>query len=180
MSSAKWQQHDDVIQWKHFPRYWPFVQGIHRSLMNSPHKGQWCGALMFSLIWASVNAWVNNLEASDLRCHHAHYDVSVMFCFVLSVLTDTNMHHQEVISKQISCVTSRKICCLTNMGIPITKIRQSHDHTIFIMEISIPVKKILIMKLPPHLTEWRQHNNVYYKTFSMHSCDQKSHKRRYI
>ena len=23
--------HDDVIEWKHFPRYWPFVRGIHRS-----------------------------------------------------------------------------------------------------------------------------------------------------
>ena len=23
--------HDDVIKWKHFPRYWPFVRGIHRS-----------------------------------------------------------------------------------------------------------------------------------------------------
>ena len=41
--------HDDVIKWKHFPRYWPFVRGIHRSPVNSPHKGQWRGALMFSL-----------------------------------------------------------------------------------------------------------------------------------
>ena len=32
--------HDDVIKWKHFPRYWPFVRGIHRSTVNSPHKGQ--------------------------------------------------------------------------------------------------------------------------------------------
>ena len=32
--------HDDVIKWKHFPCYWPFVQGIHRSPVNSPHKGQ--------------------------------------------------------------------------------------------------------------------------------------------
>ena len=32
--------HDDVIKWKHFLRYWPFVRGIHRSLVNSPHKGQ--------------------------------------------------------------------------------------------------------------------------------------------
>ena len=40
--------HDDVIKWKHFPRYCPFVRGIHRSPMNSPHKGQWRGALMFS------------------------------------------------------------------------------------------------------------------------------------
>ena len=41
--------HDDVIKWKHFPRHWPFVRGIHRS-PNSPHKGQWRGTLMFSLI----------------------------------------------------------------------------------------------------------------------------------
>ena len=39
--------HDYVIKWKHFPRYWPFVRGIHRSSVNSPHKGQWRGALMF-------------------------------------------------------------------------------------------------------------------------------------
>ena len=32
--------HDDVIKWKHFPRYWPFVRGIHPSPVNSPHKGQ--------------------------------------------------------------------------------------------------------------------------------------------
>ena len=31
--------HDDVIKWKHLPRYWPFVRGIHRSPVNSPHKG---------------------------------------------------------------------------------------------------------------------------------------------
>ena len=43
---------DDVIKWKRFPRYWPFVRGIHRSPMNSPHKGQWRGSLMFSLICA--------------------------------------------------------------------------------------------------------------------------------
>ena len=43
------KQHDDVIKWKHFPRYWPFVRGIHRSPVNSPYKGQWRGALMFFL-----------------------------------------------------------------------------------------------------------------------------------
>ena len=43
-------QHDDVIKWKHFPRYWPFVRGIHQSPVNYLHKGQWRGALMFSLI----------------------------------------------------------------------------------------------------------------------------------
>ena len=71
--------HDDVIKWKHFPRYWPFVRGIHRSPVNSPHKGQWRGALMFSLICARINGWVNNREAGDLRCYRAHYDVIVMW-----------------------------------------------------------------------------------------------------
>ena len=50
--------HDDVIKWKHFPHYWPFVRGIHRSPVNSPHKGQWRGALMFSLICVWINGWV--------------------------------------------------------------------------------------------------------------------------
>ena len=57
----------DVIKWKHFPRYWPFVRGIQRSPGNSPHKGLWRGASMFSLICVWINGWVNNREAGDLR-----------------------------------------------------------------------------------------------------------------
>ena len=74
--AATWErrEHDDVIKWKQFSRYWPFVRGIHRS----PHKGQWRGALMFSLICAWINGWVNNGEAGDLIRHRAHYDVTVM------------------------------------------------------------------------------------------------------
>ena len=64
---------DDVIKWKHFPRYWPFVGPV-----NAPHKGQWCGTLMFSLICIWINGWVNNRETGDLRRYHAHYDVTVM------------------------------------------------------------------------------------------------------
>ena len=71
--------HDDVIKWKHFPRYWPFLRGIHRSPVNSPHRGQWRRALMFSLICAWINGWVNNGEAGDLRRHRAHYAVTVMW-----------------------------------------------------------------------------------------------------
>ena len=71
--------HDDVIKWKHFPRYWPFVRGIHRSPVNSLQKGQWRRAFMFSLIWTWGNLWVNNSEAGDLRRYRTHYDVIVMF-----------------------------------------------------------------------------------------------------
>ena len=46
--------------------------------VNSPHKGQWRGALLFSLIYAWINDWVNNREAGDLRRQRDHYDVIVM------------------------------------------------------------------------------------------------------
>ena len=52
------RSHNDVIKWKHPPRYWPFVRGIHRSPVNSPHKGQWRGAFMLSLNCAWINRWV--------------------------------------------------------------------------------------------------------------------------
>ena len=73
-----WGLHDDVIKWNHFPRYWPFVRGIHRSPVNSPHKGQWRGALIFSSSCAWINDCVNNREAGDVRRYRAHYDVTVM------------------------------------------------------------------------------------------------------
>ena len=79
----KWRKmfrlHDDVIKWKHFPRNWPFLRGIHRSPGNSPHKGQWRGALMISLICVWINDWVNNRKAGDLRRYRGHYDVIVMY-----------------------------------------------------------------------------------------------------
>ena len=63
--------HDDVIKWRYLPRYWPFLQGIHRSPVNSPHKGQWRGALMW-------NGWVHNRHAGDLRRHRTHCDATLM------------------------------------------------------------------------------------------------------
>ena len=98
--------YDDVIKWKHFPRYWPFVWGIHRSPVNSPPKGQWRGALIFSLICAWTNGWSNTRDDGDLRGHRADYDVTVMNrSFVIMVsrcktsgndlkgLWDTSGHH---------------------------------------------------------------------------------------
>ena len=73
--------HNDVIKWKYFPRYYPFVRGIHRWPVNSPHKGQWGGALVCSSICDWTNDWANNRDVGDLRRHCAHYDVTVMIIF---------------------------------------------------------------------------------------------------
>ena len=68
-----------------FSRYWPFVRGIHRSPVNSRHKGQWRGALVFSLISTRINGWVNNEGVGDLRRYGTHYDVTVMSTTVSSL-----------------------------------------------------------------------------------------------
>ena len=103
--------HDDVIKWKHFPRYWPFVRGIHRSPVNSPHKGQWRGALMFTLIYVWINGCVSNRAAGDLRRYCAHYGVTVMCyrvhfaCFLIPFrLWISNCYNESLLSQ---CNTSR-------------------------------------------------------------------------
>ena len=72
------------LWWRHqmetFPALRAICAGIHRSSVNSLHlhKGQWRRALIFSLISAWINIWVNNREAGDLTRYGAHYDVIVM------------------------------------------------------------------------------------------------------
>ena len=69
--------------------------------MNSPHKGQWHGDLMFPLICVWTNGWVNNRYAGYLRRHRAHYGVPVMrtgyqvqesksHCLFLNLVSDIN------------------------------------------------------------------------------------------
>ena len=65
----------------------PLCGGIHRSSVNSPHKGHWSGALMFSLILTWINGWENNREAGDMIRHCAHYDVTVMLLIPQPVVT---------------------------------------------------------------------------------------------
>ena len=85
MGLKQWQQsavsstiYDDVIKWNHFPCCWSFVRGIQPRPMDSPHKGQRRGALIFYLICVWTNGLANNRDAGGLRRHRAHYHVTVM------------------------------------------------------------------------------------------------------
>ena len=71
--------HDDVIKWKHFPRYWPFVRGIHQPAefptqrpvtrsfdvffdlrLNKPLSKQswvWWFETLPAPLWRHSNAW---------------------------------------------------------------------------------------------------------------------------
>ena len=70
------KSYNDVIKWNLFPRDWPFVREIHVSPVNSPHKGQWHEALVFSLICTWINVWVNNRQTGEQRRLRANYDRS--------------------------------------------------------------------------------------------------------
>ena len=132
--------HDDVIKWKHFPCYWPCVRGIHRSPVNSPHKGQWRRVSMFALICA----WVNNGKAGALRRHRAHYDFTVKVCVTWVYIVrdcdweswegwnlnpfltfkrekhqifDTILHHQDVILYKLHTHFHNKSCFIVEFDI---------------------------------------------------------------
>ena len=93
ITDQRWPYHDDLINWKHFPHYWPFVTGIHRSPVDSPHKGQWRRALMFFVICAWANGWANKRGAGDMKRHHAHYDVTVMGDVMSHYWPNVRGHH---------------------------------------------------------------------------------------
>ena len=93
--------HDDVIKWKHFPRYWPFVRGIHRSPVNSPHKGQWREALVFSLICAlnkpfSKKTWGWWFETTS-RSWWRHSNGNMKFYFYSTLLAHYMKSPQQCI-----------------------------------------------------------------------------------
>ena len=78
-----WLQHN--ARWCHQMETLSALQTLCAG--NSPVTGefpaqrQWRGALMFSLICAWINGWVNKPEAGELRRHRAPYDVTVMVVY---------------------------------------------------------------------------------------------------
>ena len=124
--------HDDVIKWKHFPRYWRFVRIIHRSPLNSPLKGQWHGALIFCLICAWINGWVKqswdwwlethsrplwrhcNAMPVNVICNQWDIACIQMFCLTLVALVIW-CHHMYFITKYsifpVILLSWTRCCC---------------------------------------------------------------------
>ena len=86
-----------VSWWRHqmetFSALLAPLRGIHRSPLNSPHDCQWRWALMFCFICAWINSSVSNREAGDMRCHCVHYDVTVMFMALNTLVYNVGDKH---------------------------------------------------------------------------------------
>ena len=86
---------------------------VHLFPVNSPHIDHWRRALTFSLICAPINGWVNNREAGDLTCHHAHYDVIIMI--LDGLLLYIHVHTlKDKIWKAINGMHKELYCAETN------------------------------------------------------------------
>ena len=92
--SASWCCDDDVIKWKHFPRYWPFVRGIDRSPVGSPHKRP--VARSFDVIYdlhlkkrlsdQSRRRWFEKPSHSLWRhCNHPEVSMQISICIQISI-----------------------------------------------------------------------------------------------
>ena len=64
--------HDDVMKWKSFPHYWPFVKGIHRWPVDSFRKGPVMRTFDVPLLLVRTDCWNNTRIAGDQRGHDVH------------------------------------------------------------------------------------------------------------
>ena len=138
------------MQWKHFPRYWPFVRGIIRSPANSPHKGQSRRALMFSLIFARTNGWVSYRDTGDMRRNRPQYDVTV-----LSSTTCTNMWFWYVnctLNNGAADDLQNKFVLFDKLLLLNTLYFDSEWHVCFIIFIQAQIKENI--KAPRHRPLW--------------------------
>ena len=55
---------------KYFPRHSPLCEGNPRITDDSPHKGQWCVAMMFSLMCVWTKVCANSRDAGDFNVEH--------------------------------------------------------------------------------------------------------------
>ena len=114
-ASAKWFQsnwllcaecwvlsHDDVIKLKHFPRNWPFVRRIHRSPVNSPHNGQWRGALIIHWI-PDIETFKTSHIRGYLSCYpHPSADMFEINSYLYKCIIKTGKVIKNDYSRQFS------------------------------------------------------------------------------
>ena len=77
------------------------VRGINWSPVNSSHKGQWRGALVFSLICTWTNGYANNQDPSNLRRHRSDYDITLMNQLMRLLVNRVMLHNKGLWPRQI-------------------------------------------------------------------------------
>ena len=128
---------------------------------NSPHKDQWHGALMFSLMCVWINSWVNNRKAGDVRRYSAHYDVSEILMGI-SVMTRNRMACVVLLVKNGGL---RYKCILFGLVVHQSTETENHRYIYFILNHLSVIVSVCFKKR--FLTQGIQ-NIRYIKNISFH------------
>ena len=64
--------HDGALKWKHFPRYWPFVRGIHQWPLDSLHNGSMIRGFDVSFDVSLRKLLNKQLKTGEIRCLGGH------------------------------------------------------------------------------------------------------------
>ena len=99
------------------PRDWPFVRDMHRSQVDSLHKGQWRGTLLFSLICAWRRWWLETPSRSLWRhcnliktwCEPRELFCSLKVPIKICLYNLCSLSHD---SSRRSCNQVRFACCV--------------------------------------------------------------------
>ena len=101
-----WENHNDVIKWKHFPRYWPFVRGIQRWLVNSPHKANdaelWC--FLGSGFEQMVDSTIETLVIIYLYSYYLpllKLSLSSLFCLIQYYISNFDTWNEDLYFRAI-------------------------------------------------------------------------------
>ena len=86
--------------WRHQMETFSALLALFAGNSRAPYKGQWQGALMFYLLCAWTNGSVNYRDMGELRCHCAHYDITVMIIpytkLIFNTLIEASMIHPTI------------------------------------------------------------------------------------
>ena len=150
---------NDIARWRHqmetFSALLALCAGNSPVPANSPHKGQWRGALMFPLICVWINDWVNNREAGDLRRHRGHYDVSVMD--KTDLVQTTTKHNKTPAVCMMKCTSGNPLYFWQNDLIQLL--------LLLLMFVCVCVCVLIVDIKQCIVAGYRNHNIKGYKTF---------------
>ena len=115
--------HEDVAKWKHFQCYWPFVRGIHRSALDTPHEGQnvelcflWCApeqtteqTMEMLVIWDAMALIVTPLWCGKTSTKHNKARTVCIFHGIYCPSSKILLAFDEVISQIAKTLGSMSI-----------------------------------------------------------------------
>ena len=91
----EWWCHDMIMTWQWFPHYWPYVRGIHGSLLDSADKGPVTVTLIFPLLLAWISCWTNRRVVSAFRWHDAHVISPWCTIWLVQLIAQTSNNGQN-------------------------------------------------------------------------------------